>query len=48
MIALNDAVQDGVGDGGVTDPCMPVFTRQLAGDDRRFAASPVVNDLQQI
>ena len=44
MIALHD----GVGDGGVTDPCMPVFDRQLAGNDRRFAASSVVNDLQQI
>jgi len=29
VIALHDAVQDGVGDGGVTDPCMPVFDRQL-------------------
>lgn len=48
VVALHDAVQDGVGDGGVTDPCMPVFDRQLAGDDRGLAAGPVVDDLQQL
>ena len=48
MVALHDAVQNGVGDGGVTDPCVPVFDWQLAGDDRGFAAGPVVNDLQQV
>ena len=25
MVALHDAVQDSVGDGGVADPGMPVF-----------------------
>ena len=47
VVALHDAVQDGVSGGGVTDPGMPVINRQLAGDDRGLAASPVVNELQQ-
>ena len=40
-------VQDGVGDGGVADPGMPVLDGQLAGDDGGLAGRPVVDDLQQ-
>jgi hypothetical protein len=27
VVALHDAVQDGVGDGGIADPGMPVLNR---------------------
>jgi hypothetical protein len=48
VVALHDAVQDSVGDGGVTEPGMPVIHRQPAGDDRGLASGPVVDDLQQV
>ncbi len=38
VVALHDAVQDGVGDGGIAAPCMPVIDRQLAGNDCGLAA----------
>lgn len=41
-------VQDGVGDGGVADPRMPVLDRQLAGDDGGLVAGTVIDDLKQI
>ena len=41
MIALHDAVEDGVGDGGITDPGMPVLDWQLAGNDRGLVGSTV-------
>ena len=48
VVALHDAVQNGVRDRGVADPGVPMLNRQLAGDDRRFTASPVINDLQEV
>lgn len=48
MIALHDAVQDGVGDGGIADPGVPVLDRQLAGDDGALGAGAVVDDLQKV
>lgn len=48
MVRLHDAVQNGIGDGGVANPCMPVLNRQLACDDGCFVTGPVVDDLQQI
>jgi hypothetical protein len=47
VVALHDAVQYCVGDGGIADLCMPVPDRLLAGDDRGFASSPVVDDPEQ-
>ena len=41
-------IEDGVGDGGVADPAVPVLDRQLVGDDRGPLAGPVVDDLEQI
>jgi len=45
---VDEAVEDGVGDGGVGDRLVPVIDRQLAGHDGRAAIVPIVDDLQQI
>ena len=45
---VNEAVEDGVGDGRVADDVMPMFDGDLAGDDRRATAMAVVNDLEKI
>ena len=47
MTALHDAVENGVGDGRIADPGVPVFNRQLAGDDRRLVGGTVVDDLSR-
>lgn len=44
MVALHDAVKEGVGDGGVADPRVAVLDRQLAGDDGGLVAGAVVDD----
>jgi len=38
VMALHQSVQHGVGDGGVSDPCMPMVDGQLAGDDGQSEA----------
>ena len=48
VIFLHHAVQNGVRNGGVAHPGMPMLDRQLAGDDGGFVDSPVINDLQQV
>ena len=48
VMALHQSVQHGVGDGSCSDPCVPMFDRQLTGDDRGLVGSPVVNDFQQV
>jgi len=48
VISLHQPVQDGVGDRGVTDPCMPMLDGQLAGDDGGLVGRPVVDDFQQV
>ena len=48
MVALQNAIQDGIGDGRVTNPGMPVLNRKLAGNDRGLVGCSVVDDLQQI
>ena len=48
MVALHDAIQNGVGEGGVADPSMPVLHQQLASEDGRLVVGPVVNDLQKV
>ena len=45
---MDEAVQDGVGVSRIADELMPVFNRNLAGDDRRAPAIPVFQDLQEI
>jgi len=48
MTAMHDAVEDGVGQCRIVEVGVPMFNRQLAGDQRRFAGGTVVEDFQQI
>lgn len=48
MAALHDAVQHGIGRGLIANPLMPMFDRQLTGNNGGPLACAVINDLQQI
>jgi hypothetical protein len=48
MCVVDEAVEDGVGDGGVGDDLVPVIDRDLAGDDGRSALMAVVDDFEEI
>ena len=48
MCTVQDAVADGVGDGGVGEVVVPALVFQLACDDRRAQAVAVLEDLQQV
>ena len=45
---MNQAVEDGIGDGGIADVFMPVFDGKLAGHDGRAGAVAVFDDLQEV
>jgi predicted ABC-type transport system involved in lysophospholipase L1 biosynthesis ATPase subunit len=45
---VNDAIQDGVGEGRFADHIVSRLDQQLAGDQRRTAAAVVFNDLHQV
>ena len=45
---VNEAVQDGVAEGGVTDDVVPMFDGDLAGDDGRGATMAIIKDLQKV
>ena len=45
---MANAIQDGVGEGGVSDGLVPVFDGQLAGDDCGGAAVAVFEDFQEV
>ena len=45
---VQQAIQDGIGDGGFTDDGMPVFDRALAGDDSGIFLIAVLDDFEQI
>ena len=45
---VDDAVEDGVGQGRIADQIMPAVHRDLAGDQRGAAAVAFLGDLQQI
>src|SRR2546430_5407282 len=45
---VDEAVEDGVGDGWVADDVVPVFDGKLAGDDGRSASVPIVHDVEQV
>jgi hypothetical protein len=45
---MDEAVEDGVGHGGIVELAMPVGDRQLRGDDHGAAAEAVVEDLEEI
>jgi hypothetical protein len=48
MGVVDEAVQDGVGDGWVGNRLVPMIDRQLACHDGRAAIVPIIDDLQQI
>jgi hypothetical protein len=39
---MNDAVQNGVGEGGITDQVVPSFERDLPGDQRGTTTVPLL------
>ena len=45
---MDQAVEDGIGQGRVADGGMPVRHGQLAGDDGRSSAVAFLEDLQEI
>lgn len=45
---MDKAVQDGIGEGRITDGFVPMLDRELAGDDRGAATVAVFEDLQQV
>lgn len=48
MRALQNAIKKGVGNGGIANPGMPMFNRQLTCNNRGPVCRAIVNDLQQI
>ena len=48
MGVVNETVQDGVAQGGVADDIVPMFDRNLAGDDGRGATVAIIEDLQKV
>lgn len=47
MRAMNDPIQDRLGQGGVAEHAVPVFRGELAGDDQRAMLHTLINDIQQ-
>ncbi len=45
---VDDAIEDGVGQGGIADDLVPALDRQLAGDQQRAGVVAVLDDLEQI
>src|SRR5665647_387936 len=45
---VNEAVQDGVAQGGIADNFVPMFDGDLAGDDGRGATVAIIQDLQKV
>src|SRR6266853_1589092 len=48
MGVVNDAIEDGVGEGGLADQVMPAVNRDLAGDQRGAAAIAVLDNFQHV
>jgi len=48
MGIVDDAVEDGVGDGRFADDVVPAIDRDLAGDEGGAAAAALLDDLQEI
>ena len=44
---MNEAIQDGVADCWVADNVVPMFNRDLAGDDGRGATVAIIEDLRR-
>jgi hypothetical protein len=48
MGAMDDAVENGVSQRGITDDFMPAIDGDLAGDQQRPPVVAIVDDLEQI
>lgn len=48
MGVVDQAVEDGIGDGGIADDLVPAVDRDLAGDDDRAGLVAVLDDLQEV
>ncbi len=48
MSVVNEAIQDGVTEGGITDDVVPMFNGDLAGDDGGGTTVAVVQYLQKV
>ena len=48
MTAVHDAVEDGVGEGRIVEVGVPMFDRQLTGDQSGFAGSAIVEQFEQV
>jgi len=48
MSVVDEAVEDGVGDGGIRDDLVPMVDRDLTGDDGRTTLMAVIDDLEEI
>ena len=48
MGVVDDAIEDGVGVGGLADEVVPCVDRGLAGDDGGAAAVALLDDLEEI
>ena len=48
MAVVKESITNGIREGRLPDRLMPVRRGQLAGDDRRAGAVPVLQDLQGI
>jgi hypothetical protein len=48
MGVVDEAVQDGVGVGGIANELMPGGQRELGGDDRRPAAVSLLEDFEEV
>jgi hypothetical protein len=45
---VDETVEDGVGEGWLTDEVVPGFDRELTGHQRRAAAVTILDDLHEI
>jgi len=48
VCVVNDAIENGIGVGGIADQLVPFVDRDLAGDDRRSAAITFFEDFEEI
>src|SRR5581483_9819126 len=45
---LQHPIEDGIGDGGIADPSVPVINRELRGDDAGLVGGAVIEDFKQV
>ena len=48
MSRMDQAVEDGIGDGGLPDQLMPGIDRELTGDEGGAAIVAIIEDFQEV